>query len=63
MSRNQMLIEFRACYDRLEAARRSGDVQALDHAERNFYATSEGLARLMPRFADEFSNLLEAVSS
>lgn len=51
--RTQLLMEFRACYDRLVAARQAGDEPEVHHAERNFYAAAESLARLVPRLVAE----------
>jgi len=45
----QLLMEFRASYDRLVAARDVGGEAELHHAERNFHAAAESLARLVPR--------------
>ena len=51
-NRTQLLIEFRACYERLDSARNSGDERALRHAELNFHAAAESLARLVPKLVD-----------
>lgn len=51
--RELMLQEFRRAYDRLEAVRTtakdSDDRRGLRHAEHNFHAVAEGLARLLIR--------------
>ncbi|MDP4575696.1 hypothetical protein Q9K02_11150 [Qipengyuania sp. G39] len=51
--RELMLQEFRKAYDRLEAVRKAAketsDTRALSHAEHNFHAVAEGLARLLIR--------------
>ena len=63
MPRNELLLEFRACYERLEAARLSGEELALRHAERNFHATAESLARLVPRLVATDETPHEAISA
>ncbi len=51
-----LLAEFRKSYERLEAVRAQAktaqDVEALKHAEKNFHACAESLARLLPKTAD-----------
>ena len=51
--RADLLLAFRASFDELERARLSRqDEGVLRHAERNFYANAEGLARLVPRMIE-----------
>ena len=51
--REMLLSEFRKCYERLEAVRDAArhDDPAADvaHAEQNFFAVAESLARLLSR--------------
>lgn len=51
--RTDLLIAFCASFDRMERARAGcDDLNEIRHAERNFYANAESLARLVPRLID-----------
>ena len=51
-----LLAEFRKSFERLEAVRAqangSEDAYDVEHAEQNFYACAESLARLLPKATD-----------
>ncbi|MBS7671786.1 hypothetical protein [Croceicoccus gelatinilyticus] len=44
----RLIAAFKAAYEDLQAARRSGRAGEIAHAERNFYAASEAFARRLP---------------
>ena len=46
--RNALLRDFEAAYNRLKTARSSGDESAIRHAEGNFQACAESLAKRVP---------------
>ena len=46
--RDAFLREFEAAYLRMVEARTGNDAQQVRHAERNFYACAEGLAKRVP---------------
>ena len=54
--RDEVLRDFRASFDRLQTVRACGDTeverQELRHAQRNFDAAAESLARLVPKLID-----------
>ena len=50
--RTELLIEFRQRYEKLEAARQSKSYPDIQHAQRNFQAASEALARRVSLFLE-----------
>ncbi|WP_139020395.1 hypothetical protein [Citromicrobium sp. JLT1363] len=54
--RDEVLRDFRASFDRLQTVRACGNTeverQELRHAQRNFDAAAESLARLVPKLID-----------
>ena len=54
--RDEVLRDFRASFDRLQTVRACDDTepegQELRHAQRNFDAAAESLARLVPKLID-----------
>ena len=45
---DKMLLAFRDTYDQLIAARRAGDEREIRHAEANFHAAAEVIAKRVP---------------
>ena len=50
--RDQLLLEFEAAYRRMEKVRAGGDDGESKHAERNFYACAEALAKRVPMLVE-----------
>ena len=50
--RDKLLLEFEAAYLRMEKVRAGGDARETKHAERNFYACAEALAKRVPMLVE-----------